>query len=125
MKTGCRRYGFIGGRQESGTCEELIRMTAETSPVLQVSLPHSLLHYINELDYGNNLEEKIQISLAIRLYEDKHINLEQAAELSGKSMVQLIDILNRHHIPGMEYKVKLLKKERGKTNRTKGKNSAL
>lgn len=87
-------------------------MTTETPPVLHVTLPTQILHYIDKMDYGNSLEEKIQISLAIRLFEDKDISLEHAAELSGKSMVQFIDILNRHHIPGMEYKVKLLKKEK-------------
>lgn len=87
-------------------------MTVKSSPALKVSLPYPLLRFINQLDYGNDLNEKIQISLAIRLFEDKHITLEQAAELSGKSLVQFIDILNRHHIPGMESKVKVLKKKK-------------
>lgn len=77
-----------------------------------ISLPRTLLHFINRLTYGDNLEEKIRISLVIRLFVDKTVTLEQAAELAGKSVVAFIEILHGHHVPGIEYKIKqLVKKE--------------
>jgi predicted HTH domain antitoxin len=49
------------------------------------------------------LIEKVRLSLAIRLFVGKSVTLVCAAELSGKSLNDFIELLRLFHIPWIEY----------------------
>lgn len=68
---------------------------------LHVSIKSDLLSLLSGND--QTLDENINISLAIYLYTGKHITLARAAELSGKSVSDFIEILTDHNIPWAEY----------------------
>ena len=68
----------------------------------QVNLPTGFLPLINSLD-GTTIDSKVKISLAIGLFIEKQVTLAKAAELSGKTVGEFIDLLRLKQIPWMEY----------------------
>lgn len=80
-------------------------MTMES---FQVNLPKEFLPLIDALE-GPNLDAKVKISLALGLFVNKQVTLARAAELSGKSLGEFIDLLRSKNIPWMEYTEEHLK----------------
>jgi len=52
---------------------------------------------------GNDLDDKVRISLAIGFYGEKQVSLSRAADLARKSLEEFIDLLQSKHIPWIEY----------------------
>jgi predicted HTH domain antitoxin len=52
---------------------------------------------------GDNLEEKVNVSLAISLFVGKQVSLAKAADLANKSLTDFMDILKQVSIPWCEY----------------------
>ena len=74
----------------------------------QVNLPTEFLPLFNSLD-GTNIDSKVKISLAIGLFVEKQVTLAKAAELSGKTLGEFIDLLRSKRIPWVEYTEEQLK----------------
>jgi len=74
----------------------------EKQSTRKVSLPDELLLLAEKLD-GKSLDEKVQLSLAVNLYLNKHVTLEKAAHLSSQSIVDFMDTLKQQKIPWGEY----------------------
>ncbi|MBO0589493.1 UPF0175 family protein [Sporosarcina sp. E16_8] len=68
----------------------------------QVNLPTDFLPLINSLD-GISIDGKVKVSLAIGLFVEKQVTLAKAAELSGKTVGEFIDLLRLKKISWMEY----------------------
>lgn len=68
----------------------------------QVNLPTDFLPLINSLN-GTNVDSKVKVTLAIGLFVEKQVTLAQAAELSGQTLGEFIDLLCVKQIPWMEY----------------------
>lgn len=67
-----------------------------------MNLPTSFLPLINSLD-GISIDGKVKVSLAIGLFVEKQVTLAKAAELSGKTLGEFIDLLRLKNISWMEY----------------------
>ena len=74
----------------------------------QVNLPTEFLPLFNSLD-GTNIDSKVKVSLAIGLFVEKQVTLAKAAELSGKTLGEFIDLLRSKQIPWVEYNEEHLK----------------
>lgn len=74
----------------------------------QINLPKEFLPLIDALE-GPNLDAKVKISLALGLFVEKQVTLARAAELSGKSLSEFIELLRSKNIPWMEYEEEHLK----------------
>ncbi|MDQ0340009.1 putative HTH domain antitoxin [Caldalkalibacillus uzonensis] len=68
-----------------------------------VSLPKELKDFIEYTDAGEDLEEKVKISLVIGLWASKKITLARAAQLAGKTLSDFIDILRANDLHWMNY----------------------
>ena len=70
----------------------------------KIKLNDGLITFINRLSFlGDNLEDKVNVSLAISLFAGKQVSLARAAELSNKSLSEFMDILKKINIPWCEY----------------------
>lgn len=70
----------------------------------RIKLNEDLTTFINRLAFlGSNLEEKVNVSLAISLFAGKQVSLARASELANKSLTDFMDILKRINIPWCEY----------------------
>lgn len=76
----------------------------------QVNVPKEFLPLIDALE-GPNLDAKVKVSLALGLFVNKQVTLARAAELSGKSLGEFIDLLRSRDIPWMEYTEEHLKED--------------
>lgn len=74
----------------------------------QVNVPKDFLPFIEALE-GPNLDTKVKISLALALFVNKQVTLARAAELSGKSLGEFIDLLRSNNIPWIEFTEEELK----------------
>lgn len=70
---------------------------------VKVAIQDNILPYLQVINDGDDLADKANFSIVIGLFAAKMINLEKAAELSGKSIWNFIDILKEHQIPWGEY----------------------
>lgn len=68
----------------------------------QINVPKEFLPLIDELE-GPNLDAKAKVSLSLGLFVNKQVTVARAAELSGKSLGEFIDLLRSKNIPWMEY----------------------
>ena len=60
--------------------------------------------FIKKLAFlGSNLEEKVNVSLAISLFVGKQVSLAKAAELANKPLSDFVGILKKINIPWCEY----------------------
>lgn len=66
-------------------------------------LPDDFINLMQKLNDGSTIEENIKISGAISLFTKKVVTLERAAEISGISLIDFMDILADHGIPWGEY----------------------
>jgi predicted HTH domain antitoxin len=70
----------------------------------RIKLNEDLTMFINRLAFlGSNLEERVNVSLAISLFVGKQVSLARAAELANRSLVDFMDMLKRINIPWCEY----------------------
>lgn len=83
-------------------------MIIVTMESFQVNVPKEFLPLIDALE-GPNLEAKVKVSLALGLFVNKQVTLARAAELSGKSLSDFIDLLRSKSIPWVEYTEEHLK----------------
>jgi len=68
-----------------------------------LKIPEELLHLLNELAQGKNLEDNVKISLAIGLFLAKIVSLGKASEMAGLSLNDFIFLLQSNNIPWKEY----------------------
>lgn len=74
----------------------------------QINIPKEFYPLIDQLE-GPDLEAKVKVSLALGLFVNGQISLARAAELSGKSLSDFIDLLRSKNISWMEYTEEHLK----------------
>lgn len=68
----------------------------------QVNLPTDFFPLIDSLE-GANIDHKVKVSLAIGLFIEKQVTLAKAAELSGKTLGEFIDLLRSKQISWIDY----------------------
>ena len=68
----------------------------------QVNLPEEFLPFLDKL-MGDSIDQKVRLSFAINLFTSKTVTLERAAELSGNSLVDFMNILKEQGIAWGEY----------------------
>lgn len=77
-------------------------MALEESKV-QVNIPDEFVPIVNSLGVGTTLDDRIRLSLAVGLFASKTVSLAKAAELSGRSLLDFIEILKSRGIAWGEY----------------------
>ncbi|MBQ2276732.1 MAG: UPF0175 family protein [Lachnospiraceae bacterium] len=70
---------------------------------LEVKISKELIPYICTLKDGKTVADKANLSLILGLFASQVITLEKAAELSGKTIWDFIEVLKTYHIPWGEY----------------------
>ena len=69
-----------------------------------IKLNEDITKFIEKLAFlGSNLEEKVNVSLAISLFAGKQVSLAKAAELANKPLTDFMDVLKKINIPWSEY----------------------
>ena len=72
--------------------------------VVNMNLPEDILFEINSMHIeGKTLEDKLKRNIAIGLFVSNDISLGKAAQLTGKSLSEFINILKHLNIPAVEY----------------------
>lgn len=77
-------------------------MTLDQSKV-QVNIPDDFVPIVNSLGGGTSLDDRIRLSLAIGLFVSKAVSLAQAAQLSGRSLLDFMEILRSRGLHWGEY----------------------
>lgn len=90
-------------------------MAMENSKV-NISLPADLIPFINELKGGKSIDDKVKISVAIELFTSKIVTLARAADISGYSLADFIDILINRGIYWSEYTEDKFEQDMGTIN---------
>lgn len=78
-------------------------MAMEEMPSFSVSLPQDFAPIVKSLETEGSIDEKVRLSLSIGLFVGKSVTLARAAELSGRSLNDFIELLQFFHIPWLEY----------------------
>ena len=68
----------------------------------KITLPEEFIPFLDKIS-GDSIDQKVRISLAINLFTGKTVTLEIAAELSGLSLLDFMDLLEEQGIPWGEY----------------------
>ena len=68
----------------------------------EVTLPEEFIPFLDKI-YGDSIDQKVRLSFAINLFTNKAVTLEKAAELSGLSLIDFMDVLEKQGIPWGEY----------------------
>ena len=76
---------------------------------LEIDMPSELLFLLRETE--ESFKEKVQLWTSIKLFEDKRLSLEQAAELAGYSKMAFIEILGKSKVSIFNYPVEELKED--------------
>ena len=76
---------------------------------LKIDMPSELLFLLRETE--ESFKEKVQLWTSIKLFEDKRLSLEQAAELAGYSKMVFIEILGKSKVSIFNYPVEELKED--------------
>lgn len=66
---------------------------------VDVAISEELVPYLNMIKDGKDIEDKLTLAAVFGLFVAKLITLEKAAELTGKSVCDFIDILEAYEIP--------------------------
>ena len=77
-------------------------MALEQSKV-QVNIPDDFVPIVNSLGVGTSLDDGVRVSLAIGLFASKAASLAQAAKLSGRSLLDFMEILRSRGLHWGEY----------------------
>jgi len=70
---------------------------------VQVDIPDDFVPIVNSLGVGTSLDDRIRLSLAIGLFASKAASLAQAAQLSGRSLLDFMEILKSRGLHWGEY----------------------
>lgn len=70
---------------------------------VQVNIPDDFVPIVNSLGVGTSLDDRIRLSLAIGLFASKAASLAQAAQLSGRSLLDFMEILKSRGLHWGEY----------------------
>lgn len=70
---------------------------------VDVAISEELVPFLYTIKDGNTVSDKLMISAVVGLFATKLITLEKAAELTGKSIWDFIDILKSYQVPWGEY----------------------
>ncbi len=70
---------------------------------LQQDTLKDFLPIIQSINFGNNLQDKIKLSLAIGLFLTKAVSLAKAADLAERSLSDFVDILTERGLFWAEY----------------------
>ena len=73
-----------------------------TQSTYQLQLPEELLPFLDKIN-GDSINKKVRLAFAINLFAQKTVSLEKAAELSGETLVDFMDILKEQGYPWGEY----------------------
>lgn len=76
---------------------------------LEIEMPSELLFLLRETE--ESFKEKVKLWTSIKLFEDKKLSLEQAAEFAGYSKTTFIEILGKSRVSIFNYPVKELKED--------------
>ena len=68
----------------------------------QLQLPEELLPFLDKIN-GDSINKKVRVAFAINLFAQKTVSLGKAAELSGETLVDFMDILKEQGLPWGEY----------------------
>lgn len=74
-----------------------------SSKNIDIKISEDLVPYLYILKGGETVSDKLTLSAVVGLFTTKVITLEKAAELTGKSIWDFIDILKVYGIPWGEY----------------------
>jgi len=58
----------------------------------QLQLPEELLPFLDKIN-GDSINKKVRVAFAINLFAQKTVSLGKAAELSGETLIDFMDIL--------------------------------
>ena len=72
-------------------------------------MPSELLFLLREIE--ESFKEKVRLWTSIKLFEDKKLSLEQAAEFAGYSKTAFIEILGRSKVSIFNYPIEELKED--------------
>ncbi|MDA8221978.1 UPF0175 family protein [Desulfosporosinus sp.] len=70
--------------------------------IFELQLPEELLPFLDKIN-GNSINKKVRVAFAINLFAQKTVSLEKAAELSGETLIEFMDILKEQGLPWGEY----------------------
>ena len=70
---------------------------------VDITISEDLVPYLYTLKDGKTVSDKITLSAVVGLFASKVVTLEKAAELTGKSVWDFIDILKAYGIPWSDY----------------------
>lgn len=68
-----------------------------------MNIPDDFVPIINSLGVGTSLDDRIRLSLAIGLFVSKAVSLAQAAQLTGRSLLDFMEILRSRGLNWGEY----------------------
>lgn len=68
---------------------------------LEMDMPSELLFLLRETE--ESFKEKVKLWTSIKLFEDKKLSLEQAAEFAGYSKTAFIEILGKSKVSIFNY----------------------
>lgn len=78
-------------------------MVALEESKVQVNIPDEFVPIVDSLGIGTSLDDRVRLSLAVGLFASKVVSLAKAAELSGRSLLDFIEILTSRGIAWGEY----------------------
>ena len=64
---------------------------------------HEFLPYLQQADTGQNLNEVFRVSLSIGVFMSRIVSLERAANLSGKTINEFVELLIDKNIVWQDY----------------------
>lgn len=68
----------------------------------EVTLPEEFIPFLDKIS-GDSIDQKVRLAFTINLFISKTVTLEKAAELSGLSLLDFMDVLEEQGIPWGEY----------------------
>ena len=76
---------------------------------INLSLPADIVYEVKSLpNTEDSINSKLLLSLAIGMFVSREISLAKAAELSGRNLVEFMEILKKHGIPAVVYTEEML-----------------
>ena len=78
---------------------------------LEIDMPSELLFLLRETE--ETFKEKAKLWLAMKMFEEEKLSLEQAAEFAGYSKTTFIEILGKSKVSIFNYPVEELKGDVG------------
>ena len=73
-----------------------IKIIVPKTSIDEIDMPSELLFLLHETE--ESFKEKVKLWTSIKLFEDKKLSLEQAAEFAGYSKMAFIEILGKSKV---------------------------